>query len=63
LEEKDMVSYQSFCGSRDGEIIDINGHKWRIVDTRFTHSGPTYRYKDVVNAGGHIPYPIARSSD
>jgi len=46
-------------GDRDGEIIDINGHKWRIVDTRFTYPGPTYKYSDVVAAGGHEPPPKA----
>lgn len=51
--------YQTSCGSRDGDLITINGHRWRIVDTRWTHSGPTYKYEDVVRAGGHIPNPYA----
>ena len=47
--------------NNDEEIININGHTWQIVDTRFTHSGPTYKLKDVVRARGHIPYPTATS--
>jgi len=54
------MQYQISYGNRDGEIIYIYGHKWQIVDTRFTLPGrPTYKIEDVIRAGGHTPYPFA----
>ncbi len=43
--------------SGDGDVIvDICGHRWKIVSNNQTHSSDVYKVRDVIECNGNRPW-------